>query len=200
MSYRVPFRSFSDACLSPRLRRGVLGAVLCAVGMMALPGAQAQTAYPAKPVTLLVPFPPGSATDAIGRALAAVVSKTLGQQVIVENRAGAAGTLAAGSLAQSNNPDGYTVAIAPASLFRIDTSEAGLVLVGVTLVTATSAAFAILASIQLLGAAKSSVLEISYPLFVALFSCWFFGGQLQLPVVIGGGFIFVGAAIIALAK
>ena len=70
----------------------------------------------------------------------------------------------------------------------------------ITLVTATVAAFAILTSIQLLGAAKSSVLEISYPLFVAVFSCLFFGGQLQLPVVIGGGFIFVGAAIIALAK
>jgi drug/metabolite transporter (DMT)-like permease len=67
-------------------------------------------------------------------------------------------------------------------------------------VTATSAAIAILSSIQLLGAAKSSVLEISYPLFVALFSCWLFGSQVQLPVMIGGGFIFVGAAIIALAK
>ena len=89
---------------------------------------------------------------------------------------------------------------APASLFRIHTGEGGLALVGVTLVTATSAAIAILSSIQLLGAAKSSVLEISYPLFVALFSCWLFGGQLQLPVMIGGGFIFVGAAIIALAK
>ena len=88
----------------------------------------------------------------------------------------------------------------PASLFRLDASEASLPLVAITLVTATVAAFAILTSIQLLGAAKSSVLEISYPLFVAVFSCLFFGGQLQLPVVIGGGFIFVGAAIIALAK
>jgi tripartite-type tricarboxylate transporter receptor subunit TctC len=119
MPYRSSFFSFSATCLRPRLRRTVLGAVMCAVGMMALPGAQAQTAYPNKPVTLLVPFPPGSATDAIGRALAAVVSKSIGQQVVVENRAGAAGTLAAGSLAQSNNPDGYTIAIAPASLFRV---------------------------------------------------------------------------------
>ncbi len=88
----------------------------------------------------------------------------------------------------------------PASLFRLDAAQASPKLVGITLVTATAAALAILASIQLLGAAKSSVLEISYPLFVAVFSCLFFGGQLQLPVVIGGGFIFVGAAIIALAK
>jgi len=71
--------------------------------------------------------------------------------------------------------------------------------VGLTLVTATAAALSILGSIQLLGASKSAVLEISYPLFVALFSAVLFRGQLQLPVVIGGVFIFLGAAIIVLA-
>lgn len=85
-------------------------------------------------------------------------------------------------------------------LFAIDRSKVSLPLIGVTLVTATSAAFAILASIQLLGANKSAVLEISYPLFVALFSVWLFNGHLQLPVVIGGAFIFVGSAIIVMAK
>jgi drug/metabolite transporter (DMT)-like permease len=88
----------------------------------------------------------------------------------------------------------------PLGLFAFDTSKTSLPLVGVTLVTATSAAFAILASIQLLGANKSAVLEISYPLFVALFSVWLFKGQLQLPVVIGGVFIFIGSAIIVMAK
>jgi uncharacterized membrane protein len=44
------------------------------------------------------------------------------------------------------------------------------------------------------------VLEISYPLFVALFSVLFFKGQLQMPVVVGGVFIFIGSAIIVLAK
>ena len=88
----------------------------------------------------------------------------------------------------------------PLGLFAFDTAKASLPLVGVTLVTATSAAFAILASIQLLGANKSAVLEISYPLFVALFSVWLFKGQLQLPVVIGGAFIFIGSAIIVMAK
>ena len=67
-------------------------------------------------------------------------------------------------------------------------------------VTATAAALSILASIQVLGASKSAVLEISYPLFVAVFSVLFFGGQLQLPVVVGGVFIFIGSAIIVLAK
>jgi len=89
---------------------------------------------------------------------------------------------------------------APASLIRVDPSEAGLPLLGITLVTATAAAFAILSSIQMLGASKSSVLEISYPLFVAIFSTAFFGGHLQPSVILGGAFIFVGAAIIAMAK
>lgn len=88
---------------------------------------------------------------------------------------------------------------APASLFRIGTTT-DLPLVALTLVTATAAALSILGSIQLLGANKSAVLEISYPLFVALFSTVLFRGQLQLPVVIGGAFIFIGAAIIAVAK
>jgi drug/metabolite transporter (DMT)-like permease len=88
----------------------------------------------------------------------------------------------------------------PAALFTFDTSAASIPLVLVTLATATTAALAILSSIQLLGANTSAVLEISYPLFVALFSVLFFKGQLQPSVVIGGMFIFIGSAIIVLAK
>jgi drug/metabolite transporter (DMT)-like permease len=88
----------------------------------------------------------------------------------------------------------------PTGLFTIDTGKASLPLVGLTLVTATAAALAILGSIQFLGASKSAVLEISYPLFVALFSVLLFKGQLQMPVVVGGIFIFIGSAIIALTK
>lgn len=88
----------------------------------------------------------------------------------------------------------------PAGLFSIDTAKASLPLIGLTLITATAAALSILGSIQLLGANKSAVLEISYPLFVALFSVLLFKGQLQLPVVIGGIFIFIGSAIIVLGK
>jgi drug/metabolite transporter (DMT)-like permease len=90
--------------------------------------------------------------------------------------------------------------VSPAALFTIDTSRSSPALIGLTLVTATAAALSILGSIQLLGASKSAVLEISYPLFVALFSVLFFQGQLQLPVVVGGMFIFIGSAIIVLAK
>ena len=88
----------------------------------------------------------------------------------------------------------------PAALFSINTANASLPLVALTLLTATAATLSILGSIQFLGANKSAVLEISYPLFVALFSVMFFKGQLHLPVVFGGVFIFVGSAIIVLAK
>jgi len=88
----------------------------------------------------------------------------------------------------------------PGAMLRLAAPGVSTPLVLLTLVTATSAALAILGSIQLLGAGTSAVLEISYPLFVAVFSVLFFGGRLEWPVVVGGGFIFVGAAIVALAK
>jgi len=103
------------------LRRTVMASFVVGASIAAtLPGAAtAQTAFPSKPVTLLVPFPPGAATDAIARALAVPLAKNLGQQVVVENRPGAAGTMAASLVAQSAATDGYTVAIAPATIFRV---------------------------------------------------------------------------------
>jgi len=88
----------------------------------------------------------------------------------------------------------------PAALVRFDTATASLPLVALTMLTATAATFCILGSIQLLGAHRSAVLEISYPLFVALFSVAFFQGRLDWPVLLGGGFILAGAAIIVLAS
>jgi tripartite-type tricarboxylate transporter receptor subunit TctC len=111
----------SDLVL-PRARRALLGAgallVASAAMLPATTLAQGQP-FPSKPVTLLVPFPPGAATDAVARALAVPLAKQLGQQVVVENRAGAAGTLATAAMAQSSATDGHTVAIAPATIFRI---------------------------------------------------------------------------------
>jgi tripartite-type tricarboxylate transporter receptor subunit TctC len=87
-------------------RRLAAGAALAALSCVA--GGAAAQSFPTKPVTLIVPFPPGSATDAVGRAMALQAAKALGQQVIVENRPGAAGTMAAGTLAQGGNPEvGY---------------------------------------------------------------------------------------------
>ena len=68
--------------------------------------AQAQTAWPAKPVTLVVPFPAGGGTDAFARPLSAQFSKLTGKQLIIDNRGGAGGTLGAGVAAKSA-PDGY---------------------------------------------------------------------------------------------
>ena len=67
--------------------------------------------YPAKPVRVLVPFPGGSATDTITRILANSVSQSIGQPLVVENKAGADGAIAAGEVAKAA-PDGYTLLMA----------------------------------------------------------------------------------------
>ena len=72
-------------------------------------GVTAQT-YPAKPIKAIVPFAAGSATDQIGRAFAAKMSETLGQTIVVENKAGVNGMLGADAVAKSA-PDGYTLLI-----------------------------------------------------------------------------------------
>ena len=70
-------------------------------------GATAQP-FPNKPIKAIVPFAAGSATDQIGRAFAAKMSETLGQTIVVENRAGVNGMLGADAAAKSV-PDGYTI-------------------------------------------------------------------------------------------
>ncbi|MGQ7793387.1 tripartite tricarboxylate transporter substrate-binding protein [Faunimonas sp. B44] len=67
-----------------------------------------QENYPTKPVTVVVPFAAGGPTDTVTRLIAEPMSKTLGQQIVVQNVAGAGGTLAAGQVARAQ-PDGYTI-------------------------------------------------------------------------------------------
>ena len=80
--------------------------------------AQAQ-GYPSKPVTLIVPWPPGGSTDTHMRAFAQIASKYLGQPITVENKPGAGGTLGPGTMAQTAKPDGYTLAQFPISMIRL---------------------------------------------------------------------------------
>jgi tripartite-type tricarboxylate transporter receptor subunit TctC len=78
-----------------------------------LPGlALAQNpAWPARPLRLVIGYPPGGSTDIAGRMLAERLGRRLGQQVVVDNRAGAGGTVGAGSVVRTE-PDGYTVLMA----------------------------------------------------------------------------------------
>ncbi len=85
--------------------------MIAAVALAALTslGAQAQT-FPSRPITLIVPFPPGGSTDTIARVMADKMKTTLGQSVIIENVGGAGGSIAVGRLARAA-PDGYTIDI-----------------------------------------------------------------------------------------
>lgn len=73
-----------------------------------LAAAPASAQYPTKPIKLVVPYPPGGPVDNVGRIIAQQLSKGLGQAVVVENRAGAAGTIGAEAVAKSPS-DGYTL-------------------------------------------------------------------------------------------
>lgn len=66
--------------------------------------------YPARPVTLIIPFPPGGVTDIVGRTVALRLSAVLGQSIVVENKAGASGILGAEAVARAR-PDGYTLVL-----------------------------------------------------------------------------------------
>jgi tripartite-type tricarboxylate transporter receptor subunit TctC len=87
------------------------------LGLVCIAGAQAQ-AWPAKPVTLLVPFPPGGSTDMIARTLAPKLQERLGGTFIVENKAGATGTVGAGQVKRAA-PDGYTILVSSLGPFVI---------------------------------------------------------------------------------
>ncbi|MBL8286430.1 MAG: tripartite tricarboxylate transporter substrate binding protein BugD [Rubrivivax sp.] len=92
-------------------RLAPLWAPLWAPLLLALPwAAQAQQGYPARNITLVVPFAAGGPTDVVARTLGAVMSRSLGQTVVIENKLGAGGTIAAGAVAKAA-PDGYTFLI-----------------------------------------------------------------------------------------
>jgi tripartite-type tricarboxylate transporter receptor subunit TctC len=75
--------------------------------------------YPARPVTFIVPWPPGGSTDIAMRAIAVIAEKHLGGRIVIENKPGVSGTLGAQALAQGAKPDGYTIAQMPITVFRL---------------------------------------------------------------------------------
>ena len=107
----------------PTRRQLVLAGAAATLGV---PLARAQSAWPAKPVTIVVPFPPGGGTDAFARPLFALMGKNTGKQFVIDNKGGAGGTLGAG-IASRAAADGHNFfmgavhhAIAPAMYPKLD--------------------------------------------------------------------------------
>ena len=98
--------------------RRIIPALLLALA----PLAQAQDAWPTKPVTMLVAFPPGGVADIVGRPLAAAMEKTLKQPVVVVNRTGAGGAVGMSAVAKSA-PDGYTILMGLSSISVFPVSD-----------------------------------------------------------------------------
>jgi len=107
-------------------RRLWLKAAGASAATLASPFASAQSSWPMRPVNIIVPFPSGGGTDAFARPLSAVLTRSLGKQMIIDNRGGAGGTLGA-TIAAKSAPDGYTFfmgavhhAIAPSMYPKLD--------------------------------------------------------------------------------
>jgi tripartite-type tricarboxylate transporter receptor subunit TctC len=103
------------------VRRSALAALLLSLASLAF----AQAPYPSKPVTMIVPFPPGGLADLVGRPVAEAMSRNLGQPVVIENKGGAGGGIGMGHVAKAA-PDGYTILLALSSYSVIPEADAVL--------------------------------------------------------------------------
>ena len=104
---------------TPHVKIAKLLALLAGAAMLLAPLAAAYAEYPDRPITLIVPWPPGGSTDRHLRTLAEIASKNLGQPIVVQNQPGAGGTLAPGNMALNAKPDGYTIAQYPLGMLRL---------------------------------------------------------------------------------
>ncbi len=89
--------------------------ILCALALLLAATAQAQDAYPSKPVRIIVPSAPGGGTDTVARLLGQTLAKTMGQPFVIDNRPGAGNVIGAEAAARAA-PDGYTLLMAPSTL------------------------------------------------------------------------------------
>jgi len=96
-------------------RRHLLALALAGIAAASTQGALAQSTYPDKPITMIVPFPPGGVADTVARPVAEALARELKQPVVVENRAGAGGALGIGVAARAP-ADGYTVLLSLSSI------------------------------------------------------------------------------------
>jgi len=107
------------------MRREVIVAILLAATGIAAPHAHAQggsvSKFPERPIRLVVGFPPGGATDILARILSQHMPESIGQPVVVDNRGGASGTIAAAMVAKAP-PDGYTIMMVPSGPYTISAS------------------------------------------------------------------------------
>lgn len=112
-----PGKNWRDNTMTRFLR--LITGTMTAIGILLCPAASvAQSDYPNKPIRLIIGFPPGGSTDIVGRIVAMKLSERLGQQVIVDNRGGAGGTIGA-ELASKATPDGYTLTIGTTSTHAV---------------------------------------------------------------------------------
>ena len=103
----------------PSAGTGRRAALALAAGALAAPAlARAQGRFPDRPIRLIVPWPPGGSADAQLRSLAEIAGRKLGQNMLVENRPGASGTMGAMHLATQARPDGYTISQMHLSIIR----------------------------------------------------------------------------------
>ena len=101
-------------------RRHYTAAALLSAALAAFaPATALAQAYPTKPVTLIVPWPAGGATDIAMRTIAEGAAKHLGQNIVIDNKPGASGTLGPAVMAATAKPDGYTIAQMPITVMRL---------------------------------------------------------------------------------